>query len=99
MARLAGRGRVDCFFVVDVFSKQVENFIPEGQNVTRVGQVRIYDDTTADLVKAEFPSERVLRPSRAGATACCVGILKSRSSLMVSSLPTRARCGTATTRP
>ena len=48
------------------FSKQVENFIPEGQHVSRVGQVPIYDDTTADWVKAEFPSERVFTTIESG---------------------------------
>jgi len=48
------------------FSKQVENFIPEGQHVSRVGQVPIYDDTTADWVKAEFPGERVFTTIESG---------------------------------
>ena len=48
------------------FSKQVENFIPEGQHVSRVGQVPIYDDTTADWVKAEFPTERVFTTIESG---------------------------------
>lgn len=48
------------------FTKQVENFIPEGQHVSRIGQVPIYDDTTTDWVKAEFPNEKVFTTIETG---------------------------------
>ena len=45
---------------------KVDAFIPEGQHVSRVGKVAIYDDATADWVKAEFPSERVFTTIESG---------------------------------
>jgi len=58
--RLAG------FCVVDFFTGKVDAFIPEGQHVSRVGKVAIYDDDTADWVKREFPDERVFTTIETG---------------------------------
>jgi hypothetical protein len=45
---------------------KVDAFIPEGQHVSRVGKVAIYDDDTADWVKREFPNERVFTTIETG---------------------------------
>ena len=45
---------------------KVDAFIPEGQHVSRVGKVAIYDDATADWVKSEFPDTRVFTTIETG---------------------------------
>ena len=48
------------------FTGKVDAFIPEGQHVSRIGKVAIYDDDTADWVKREFPDERVFTTIETG---------------------------------
>lgn len=45
---------------------KVDSFIPEGQHVSRIGKVSIYDDKTADWVKREFPNDRVFTTIETG---------------------------------
>lgn len=45
---------------------KIDAFIPDGQHVSRMGKVPIYDDTTADWVKKAFPEERVFTTIESG---------------------------------
>lgn len=45
---------------------KIDAFIPDGQHVSRSGQVPIYDDTTADWVKREFPDTPVFTTIETG---------------------------------
>jgi len=49
-----------------LFNGKIETLIPEGQHVSRFGQVRIFDEATADWVKAEFPNEKVFTTIESG---------------------------------
>jgi hypothetical protein len=49
-----------------LFNGQCEKLIPEGQHVSRFGQVPIYDDPVCDWVLAEFPQENVFTTIESG---------------------------------
>jgi hypothetical protein len=49
-----------------LFSGQIEKLIPEGQHVSRFGQVPIFDDPACDWVKAEFPKEKAFTTIESG---------------------------------
>ena len=45
---------------------QWDAFVPDGQHVSKYGKAPIYDDSTADWVKREFPQERVFTTIETG---------------------------------
>lgn len=49
-----------------LFTGQCEKLIPEGQHVSRFGQVPIFDDPVCDWVKTEFPHENVFTTIESG---------------------------------
>lgn len=54
------------FFWPLMLSGRIDQFIPEGQHVSRVGQTPIYDNAVADWIKSEFPSEKVFTTIETG---------------------------------
>jgi hypothetical protein len=48
------------------FSGRMDQFIPDGQHVSKVGKVPIYDEATADWVKREFADEKVFTTIESG---------------------------------
>jgi len=49
-----------------VHKGKIDAFIPDGQHVSRSGQVPIYDDATADWVRREFPDTPVFTTIETG---------------------------------
>ena len=49
-----------------VSNRKIDAFIPDGQHVSRSGQVPIYDDATADWVLREFPDTPVFTTIETG---------------------------------